>query len=182
MRDIKETVVLLKKEDEKTIRNIYNEHRRGFLLFANRYDLDKSTILDVYQDAIIALCENAQKGHLDNLSSSLKTYLYSIGKYKIYALLKKKNSQIKFENIENLQIEYIEYESEEKNREIENLRNGINQLGETCREVLKLFYYQEKSLDEITEMMNYNNKDVAKSQKSRCLKQLKEILSLIYNG
>lgn len=182
MKGINKIVSLLKKQDEKTIRDIYNEYRPGFFLFAKRYDLSREKILDVYQDAIIALCENAQKGHLDSMSSSLKTYIYSIGKYKIYALLRERNQHTKFENIENVHISIDDYKQEEQDEDVQQLRKALSQLGEKCQEVLKLFYYQEKSLDEITELMQYDNKNVSKSQKSRCLKQLKEILTLIHNG
>lgn len=182
MKDKKNIVHLLKKQDEKVIRDIYNEYRPGFLLYANRYKLGKEQILDVYQDAIIALCENAQKGHLDNLSSSIKTYLFSIGKYMIFNILKTKKRDTNFENIENLNLEWDDYSIERKDKEIQDLQNALSQLGEKCQEILKLFYYQEESLDVITENMQYENKNVAKSQKSRCLKQLKEILTLIRNG
>ena len=99
MKETERTVALLKKDDEKTIRDLYNEYRPGFLLFSNRYGLDKNQVLDIYQDAIIALCENAQKGHLDELTSSIKTYLFSIGKYMIFAQMRKKKRIDEFANI-----------------------------------------------------------------------------------
>lgn len=181
MKETDITVNLLKQEDEKTIRDIYNEYRPGFLLFANRYNLGQDRTLDVYQDAIIALCENAQKGHLDELSSSLKTYLFSIGKYMIFAELRKNKKKIDYENIEDFQTEWIEYSEERNDEEIKMLRKSLTQLGAKCQEILKLFYFQEKNLDEITNLMEYENKNVAKSQKSRCIRRLKEIITSIQN-
>lgn len=182
MKDVKNTLSLLKKGDNQTIQNIYNTYRTGFLLFAKRYEIDDDQILDVYQDAIIALYENAQKGYLDNLSSSLKTYIYSIGKYMIYDLLKKNNRKSELERVDNINLEWEDYSGIENNEEIELLKRAVNQLGNRCQKILKLFYYQEYSLDEITSIMNYDNKNVSKSQKSRCLKQLKEIITKIRNG
>jgi DNA-directed RNA polymerase specialized sigma subunit len=51
----------------------------------------------------------------------------------------------------------------------------LKKLGEQCQKVLTLFYYEEKKLDEIQSLLGYTNKDVLKSQKSRCLKQLKDL-------
>lgn len=181
MRETKRTVALLKQEDEKTIRDIYNDYRPGFLLFANRYGLGQDQNLDVYQDAIIALCENAQKGHLDNISSSLKTYLFSIGKYMIFAKLRKKKRINEFANIDEFEGEWEDYSEERQDKDIQLLRESIPKLGKKCQEILKLFYYKEYNLDEITQLMKYNNKNVAKSQKARCIKQLKEIISSIQN-
>lgn len=181
MKETERTVALLKKDDEKTIRDLYNEYRPGFLLFSNRYGLDKNQVLDIYQDAIIALCENAQKGHLDELTSSIKTYLFSIGKYMIFAQMRKKKRIDEFANIEDFEGQWVDYSEERENKDIQLLRKSLSKLGGKCQEILKLFYYKEYNLDEITQLMKYENKNVAKSQKSRCIKQLKDIISSIQN-
>lgn len=170
------TIVLLKNRDEKTIADVYKEYRNGFLLFARRYDLDEAFILDIYQDSIIALCENAEKGHIDDLSVSLKTYLFSIGKYKIYAAIKDEQKKVAFADFENVQENWDNPFEDESDEDLLLLRQSFSQLGEKCREILKLFYYNEKKLDEITRIMKYENKDVAKSQKSRCMRQLKQLM------
>lgn len=172
-------IELLKRQDRKTITEIYNEYRTGFLLYAKRYKLEEDRILDIYQDSIIALCENAQKGKIDNLSASLKTYLFAIGKYMIFSELRKDTKKTDFEELENILIT-TEDSSETNDEEVEQLKLAFNHLGEKCKEILKLFYYQERNLDEITELMSYDNKNVAKSQKSRCLRQLKQIIENNY--
>ncbi|MFT5892332.1 MAG: hypothetical protein ACI9Y7_002442 [Dokdonia sp.] len=40
---------------------IYERYRDAFITFANTYDIDRDTILDVYQKNIPALCENVMK-------------------------------------------------------------------------------------------------------------------------
>lgn len=166
---------LLKQGDERTISSIYNDNRNGFVLFASRYEVSKEDIIDIYQDAVIVLCENAKKGLLDNLQSSLNTYLYSIGKYMIFHKLKKEGEKsIQKEPIPDA-IDWDFYEEEQDNVEVQLLQRAWSKLGEQCKKVLHLFYYEEKKLDEIMETLAYTNKDVLKSQKSRCLKQLKDL-------
>lgn len=164
----------LKSGDEKTIRKIYEDHKNGFLLFANRYALDKDELIDIYQDAVIALIENAKKGKIDELKSSLTTYLFGIGKFMIFQRLKKKNKTIPSDELERFELEYDDYSEDEMNIQLLSLREGLKKLGEQCLKVLTLFYYEEKKLDEIQALLGYTNKDVLKSQKSRCLKQLKD--------
>ena len=168
---------LLKAGNEKAIRTVYEEHRNGFLLFAKRYSLGDDEILDIYQDAIIALCENARKGKLDDLQSSISTYLFSIGKFMIYHRLKKIGKQVTVTDFEHVEMEYELYDEEYQNSKLTLVRNYFSQLGEQCKKVLTLFYYEEKKLDEIQELLGYTNKDVLKSQKSRCLKQLKDLIN-----
>ena len=49
-------------------------------------------------------------------------------------------------------------------------------LGSHCQKILELFYYQEKKLGDIVNALGYDNKDVVKSQKSRCIKQLRKLI------
>lgn len=165
----------LKSGDEKTIRKIYEDNKNGFLLFASRYPLDKEELIDIYQDAMIALIENAKKGKIDELKSSLTTYLFGIGKFMIFQRLKKNKKTITSDEIENFEFEYDDYSEDEINLQLVSLRDSLKKLGEQCLKILMLFYYEEKKLDEIQSLLGYTNKDVLKSQKSRCLKQLKDL-------
>jgi len=133
---------------------------------------------DVYQDVIIAFYENTRKRDFALKTSSLKTYLFSIGKYMIFNRLKTAHKSEAFDNdfhvdealTEQIAIGFLNdsvpYEHE--------LETAFKQLGERCKEVLSLFYYQQKKISEIKELLGYQHTDVVKSQKSRCLKSLKE--------
>ena len=169
-------IQLLKENDIRTIKKIYEDNRKKFIAFASQYNLDADIILDVYQDAIIALCENAKKGKIDNLQSSISTYLFSIGKFMIFQLLKKDKKMHVVEDFNLVDYEFESYEEEKENIEIKLLQTAFEKLGVQCKKVIQLFYYEEKKLDEILTILNYTNKDVLKSQKSRCMKQLKDLI------
>jgi RNA polymerase sigma factor (sigma-70 family) len=169
-------IQLLKESDNKIIKSLYEDNRKKFIAFASQYSLDSDQILDIYQDAIIALCENAKKGKLDNLQSSISTYLFSIGKFMIFQLLKKDKKMHVVEDFNLVDYEFESYDEEKDDTEIKLLQTAFENLGEQCKKVIQLFYYEEKKLDEILTILNYTNKDVLKSQKSRCMKQLKDLI------
>lgn len=169
-------ISLIKRHDEKAIRQVYLDNKQPFLAFASKYPLDKESLLDVYQDAVIALCEQARKGKIDALQSSVRTYLFSIGKFMIYNQLKKSKKMYPVEDFSDLELELEEYQEDYNEMEIKLLQEAFQKLGERCREVLQLFYYEEKKLDDILILLNYSCKDVLKSQKARCVKQLKELI------
>ena len=137
---------LLKAGNEKAIRTVYEEHRNGFLLFAKRFSLGDDEVLDIYQDAVIALCENARKGKLDDLQSSVSTYLFSIGKFMIFQLLKKDKKMHVVEDFNLVDYEFESYEEEKENIEIKLLQTAFENLGEQCKKVIQLFYYEEKKI------------------------------------
>jgi RNA polymerase sigma factor (sigma-70 family) len=161
----------IKKGDRKAVEKLYLEHRTGFLLFVRKYGIDQEEAADVYQDAVIALMENIKKGKLDHTQVEVKTYLYAIGKY---MAMRRANKEVKRDTF--LGEMYWE-EAEEEETVLPDLGPALSRLGERCYQILKLFYYENKKLEEIQSQLTYSSKDVLKSQKSRCLKQLKELMS-----
>jgi len=176
---MKEELLTLKKGPNQGLEKIYNEYRNSFLQFAKKYDLDHDTLIDIYQDAFIALREHAINGKLDSIKSSVKTYLFSIGKYMIFDQLKKQKQTLSYENSighkESAEIEEV-FEEPQLTAEQRLLQQHFKNLGKRCQEMLTLFYYRGLTIDEITESLGYESKNVVKSQKSRCLKSLKELI------
>ena len=165
----------IKQLDNNVLRDVYMQQKKHFMAFFLKYNIAVDDILDIYQDSIVAFCENVRKGKLDDIKSTISTYIIAIGKYKVYAFLKKENKEISLdlhtEISDSLRVEEINEDDER----ITILQRAFKELGEKCREILTMFYYESKKLDEIQERMQYENKDVLKSQKSRCLKRLKEL-------
>ena len=168
----------LKRGDEQGQFRFYDEHKTAFLFFTKRFDLKKEDAIDVYQDACLVIFENAQKGKLDSLKCSLKTYLFGIGKNLIYKRFQKisNEKEVELGAVEQATL-FDPFEEDISNsQKVEQIRNALQKMGKKCRNVLTKFYYEEKSLDLIMSEMNYESKNVLKSQKSRCLKQLKALL------
>lgn len=174
----KQFIEQLKSGDKKALDTIYLSYRNEFISFANKFSLHKDDALDIYQDSIIVFYENVRSGKLKDLTSTVKTYLFSIGKYKIYNTLnerKKIVDQTDFEASSNFEDDSLFTDIPEE--QTQKLQESFEKLGKKCREVLRLFYYEGQSIGEIQNILHYTSKDVVKSQKSRCIKQLKELVN-----
>lgn len=55
------------------------------------------------------------------------------------------------------------------------VENSLIQLGEPCRRILELFYYHQKTMDQISELMEYKNKQTVRNLKYKCLIRLRQI-------
>ena len=175
--DIKVLIV----SNPKEISQLYYTNRDIFLSFGKKYGLNSDDLSDIYQEAFIALRKHAISGKLDTVKSSLKTYLFGIGKFMIYDLLKEHRKTTSYEpslHIADEAIEPIPFEdtTEELSNEQQLLRAFFKKLGKKCQEVLTLFYARGLSIDEIVEFTDYTSNSVVRSQKSRCLKTLKEMI------
>jgi len=58
------------------------------------------------------------------------------------------------------------------------LAQRMNEISDSCRSLLKLFYYRGLTIDDIVEQTHYKDSNTVRSQKSRCLKHLKSLLKV----
>ena len=52
----------------------------------------------------------------------------------------------------------------------------ISRMGVLCKEVLNLYYVEEKSMSEIAGLMNYKGEQSAKNRKAICMRELKQLV------
>jgi len=166
--------------DNKALGNVYLTNRDAFVHWARKYfNLQTDDILDVYQDAIIIFSKKIMRAESLELSCSIQTFLFSIGKN---LLMKKgmKNRKLLLEEDVNKHIPDIGdlgiMKKIELSEEQQQIFDALDQLGEKCQKILKLFYYQRYSTEAIKNEMGYNHVDVVRSQKLRCMKSLRAII------
>ena len=168
----------LQSDGKKALEQLYVAYRSDFIAYAKKYESEEADILDVYQDAIIALYENVCSGKINSLSSSVKTYLFSIGKFKLFDKLKAKGKLIPTEKVDQLnkEVDTSFVDKLELTHRQKLLRGAIDRLGGKCKDLLILFYYHRYSIKSIQKEMNYKNENTVKANKSRCMKSLREII------
>lgn len=169
----------IKRGNDKAFAQVYKENRIPFLNFATAAGISLEEANDVYHESILALRENIISGKLTTLKCTLKTYLFAIGKNKIRELQRRSKPFVSTEKIvieetnEELDVDFFDQEIINKQRAF---ARALKKLGQRCQEVLTLFYVEGYSLDEIALILKYSKKNVLKSQKSRCFKQLKDLI------
>ena len=132
---------------------------------------------DVYQETIIVLFESVKKPGFE-LKCQLQTYIFSIAKRLWLKELKKNGKTFLFkESEENNLVDVSEdlKEFDEKEADIEKMNNSLIDLGEPCSELIKDFYINKLSMEEIAEKFGYTNADNAKTQKYKCLNRLRKL-------
>jgi RNA polymerase sigma-70 factor (ECF subfamily) len=171
----------IKNGDEEKLSAIYRAYRNDFIYWAVRnYGCTEEAAKDVFQVSIVIFYENIMSGKLVSLHSSVKTYLFAIGKNK---LMEGQVAQRKQQHIQD-NFKYEAFEGSDDSSELENkeeiyhnLEAALQELGEPCKTVLNLFYYQNKGIDEIAAALHYKGNDSAKTQKYKCLMRLKKIFA-----
>ena len=171
------SILEIKNGNEKVLTEIYKSFRDEFIRWSGRhYQCQEEVAKDVYQMAIVIFYENIMSGKLTQLKSSVKTYLFAIGKNKILELGVASRKTERME--ENFVYEPLESVPEAEREEMfVLLEKALHELGEPCKTLLELYYFKNYSIEQIANFMNYKGNDSAKTQKYKCLTRLKKIFS-----
>ena len=137
---------------------------------------------DIFQEAVMVLYDKITQNKFE-LSSKLSTFLYAVSRRLWLKQLSRKGHTSNTFDISDFE-DILRVEDDiEHHQEIENkfdqMNEAMNQLGEPCQTLLKDFYIQNLSMQDITEKFGYTNSDNAKTQKYKCLQRLKKIFFTI---
>ena len=172
----------IKIGNRMVLNQLYQTYRDEFIHWTKwKFNCKEEDSIDVFQETMIAFYENVVNGKITEFQSSIKTYLFAIGRN---ILLKRfRNEQIKTEELEVLQNTANQLQIDHKLNLTERqktIAQLLKKLGEPCKTLLQLFYYQKYSIEAITHEMNYKNNSVVKNQKVRCIKRLRAITQSLY--
>jgi RNA polymerase sigma factor (sigma-70 family) len=133
---------------------------------------------DVFQETVTAFIDIVQKGKFRG-EASVRTFLMAISKNVWYNSIQKRSRSAERDKIfdrmaekEELDISHHIAEREVK----QELGALINQLGEACKKILIMFYYENLSMKEMVSNLPYENEQVVRNKKYKCLQQLAEII------
>lgn len=165
----------LRSGDEHAFEWVYQAYKGGFMVFGKNYQFDQNELVDIYQDAVIALFQHFVEKQLVLEKSTVKTYLFGIGKHLLMKAVRRDSKLIRLGETQE-EVVSVETEEIDNSERTRKMANSFKKLGSKCREVLELFYYRGLSIKEIAEATSYKDENAVKSHKSRCMKGLREKL------
>lgn len=167
----------LKSNENKTLKLIYKKYRsKCTTLIQNKYHISEEESKEIFQLSIIILYDKIISSKLTELHSDLKNYILGIAHNKVYELYRRKKRDQKLKNVSLIQSFLLteSEESEELERLITKLNRALNKIGDPCRHILHLFYYNKYSLADITNLLKYKNVNTTKNLKYKCVQRLKK--------
>ena len=172
----KNLIESIKGGSYQVLGDVYEKYRDECLNWLIRkFNCDLEVARDIYQNSIIILYENIIQKKLISLESSIKTYLFSIAKNKMMEQQRKDSRKmgINRDIIDESPDDPLEMDINWQNK-IDVLRNSLEQLGDPCFSLLRMFYYQKMKIAEIRVAMEYKTDESAKNQKYKCLQRLRK--------
>lgn len=156
------------------------ERKRTVSFLRGRYNLSLDSAEDVYQDSCIALFQNIQNGKLVSLSSSLSTYFTQICIFQTLKKIRDVKSDYSLDNGEydtDKVDELIGGDCGFSVKQQQAMEDIINHLPEPCDKILWSYYYDNMSMTDIANVIDFKNSDSVKAKKAQCMKKLKDRFS-----
>jgi len=170
----KEVIESIYNNDEKVIESLYNKYRSHFISWALvEYNISSHDSKDLFQEVMIVLVMKIQNKKIIEISTTLKTFIFGIGKQLI-----RNSFKLKY-NRESRQQQYYQLsELSDDNAEIDKgyglVVLELSNMKTPCRSIIHAYYLKNLSLKEIALSLGYKSAKSVKVQKYRCLKTLKD--------
>lgn len=163
---------------DESIKAIYRSHFESLCWYVMNNSGSRQDAEDIFQEVVVNFIDMVQKDKFRG-ESTIKTFLFSLNRYTWLNELKRRGRAIAREEKYERGQERVEMDTShfiaDREGKSEVLRI-VGELGETCRKILLLFYYENMSMKEILDVTDYETEQVVRNKKYKCLKQLEQMI------
>ncbi len=170
---------LVQSGDPSGLSFVYEKYRKEYINWIRRFSrCDPDDAIEYYQGAIVIFYENVMNGRLTQLQSSLKTYLFGVGKNLVLHEHRRTQRSLKVKAEFHLQrhLAGTEQEMVEEENDLALIHRCFERIGDPCHKLLQLFYFHQKNMEEISAELGYKNPETAKNQKYKCMERLRKLV------
>lgn len=165
--------------EERLLNWLFKEYRNKFIRWTmGKYKCDEEDAREVYVKAFSIMYYNIRDKKITELTSSLETYLFGIGKNVFREKYKDKHRMVQELDEQHGNKEYDtsmldRYQAAHRKEVVNKL---LDEIGEPCKSVLTFFFFKKYSMEAIANSLGFKNDVVAKTRKYKCLKQLRTLV------
>jgi RNA polymerase sigma factor (sigma-70 family) len=170
----------LQSGDKAVLKELYQQWEPEFLRFIiRRFQCDMEDAREVYPETMSRFYFNCIDGKLTApLSSSLKTYVFGIGKnlfHKRFLDKYREKTQLDEEFPDAGQkAEVLDlYEYQEQKKLVQQL---LERIGDPCKKLLELIYIHDYVNEAVAEEMNIPSEGAVRKRKFDCLKKMRNLI------
>jgi RNA polymerase sigma factor (sigma-70 family) len=167
------------KPPDAAIRQLYRSYFEMASGFVRQNNGSQQDAEDIFQEVVINFIELVQRQRFRG-ETSINNFLYSITRHIWLNELKRKGRATRREEKYEREKDHTEHDLSAwlGDQEIKaQLMQLIESLGETCKKVLVAFYYEGLSMREILGRLDYQNEQVLRNKKYKCMLQLEQLLT-----
>jgi len=166
----------IKNGNEQVVASLYRTCYPMVLSLIQKNSSHYQEVEEILQEGIVVFYENTLKPEF-KLTCKPSTYIYSICRNILLKTIKTGSRWVELDYDYLNEVEDEPVEEQALNEKEEMLYELLRTVGESCKKILELFYFQKLSLEEIAHKLEYANTDTAKTQKYKCLQKMKKSIN-----
>ncbi len=173
----------IRQGDESALVTLYEAHRRPITAHVMRNNGTQDDANDVFQEALVILWERVRAGNYQH-TAALGTFLYATARNLWLRRLAVawRERPLDPDSDGTSSDDPSPLEDLVAHETTTAVRDALDRLGEPCRSLLVLFYWEEASMEEIARQLGLANAATAKSKKYQCKEQLKRLMEGTTHG
>ena len=163
----------------EAIRFIYKNYLAPLSAFILNNSGSQQDAEDIFQEVVVNFISLVQQDKFRG-ESNIKTFLFSMNRFTWFNELKKRNRasvrETKYEKMRPQEEPAFSHSlaDRESTAQVFSL---VEELGEACKKILVMFYYENMAMKDILEHTGYENEQVVRNKKYKCLKQLDKMIT-----
>lgn len=129
---------------------------------------------DLVQEVMISFVDLVQQGKYRG-EASVKSLLFTLARNHWISMLRKRGTDIARDEWFENERDIVERDMSEQMMSLEaqqTMATLFDRLGDACRKILTLFYYQNLSMKEILAQTDYSSEPILRNKKHKCLKDM----------
>jgi RNA polymerase sigma factor (sigma-70 family) len=165
----------IRKGDEGALVGLYRDNRSPVRALILRNSGTEEDADDMLQEALVTLWERVRTGKF-HYSAKLGTYVYATARNMWLRRLARRRREVSGDGTDAPADDASPLDMMIEEEESAIVRSALERLGEPCRKLLLLFYWEEESMASIAAALGMANADTVKSKKYQCKKALEALV------
>jgi RNA polymerase sigma factor (sigma-70 family) len=164
---------------DEAIRHLYRTQYKLTSVYIRQNSGTDQDAEDIFQEVILVFIDILKKDKFRG-DSSVSSFLYALTRNIWLNELKKRGRSKQRDEVFEKAKDQTDLDVSHliANRELKTqLMQTVQSLGETCKKILLAFYFENLAMREILKTLNYENEQVVRNKKYKCLKQLEQMLA-----
>ena len=163
---------------DEAIRYLYRSQFRLTAAYIKQNSGTEEDAEDIFQELVLVFIEILKKDKFRG-ESSVSTFLYALTRNiwlnELNRRGKSKRRDEIFEKAKDKSDPDVSLLIADRETKMQ-LMEVVDKLGETCKKILLAFYFENLAIREILQTLNYENEQVVRNKKYKCLKQLEQMM------
>ena len=166
----------IRVNEREVLGELYLRYEKMVFSYIRNHGGSTEDAEDLLQEALVVLWQKVNSGTFE-LKSKLSTYIMAVVKNMWMAEHRKKYHQ----NRDEFPLQVSDsnpgtLDTLVENEQIQIVHQALKEISDLCRQLLSMFYFEEKPLDDLVQILGFANTNVAKSKKYQCKKALEKLV------